>query len=252
MRIFALSDIHIDYEENRKWISGLSTNDYKNDILVLAGDITDHIYSIEKIFRNLKKIFSEILYVPGNHDLWVQRGETGDSFEKLKRLGKMSLETGIRMKPYHTNGLSIIPLYGWYDYTFGLPSKEIINEWMDYIACKWPAGYDEEEITRYFISKNESSLHMTNKHTISFSHFVPRIDLMPSYIPAAKRALYPVLGTNLLEDQIRRIGSCIHIYGHTHVNANVVKDGIRYINNAFGYPHELYISAKKMFCVLEL
>jgi predicted phosphodiesterase len=252
LRIFALSDIHIDYEENRKWSSGLSTNDYKKDILILAGDITDRFSSIEKTFRSLIKIFSEILYIPGNHDLWVLRDTIKNSFEKLKFFKKLSLETGIRMEPYQTNELFIIPLYAWYDYTFGLPSKEILNKWVDYIACKWPEGYAEEEITRYFISKNESSIHATNKHIISFSHFVPRIDLMPIYIPVAKRNLYPVLGTTLLEDQIRRIGSNIHIYGHTHVNANVVKDNIRYINNAFGYPYENHIAAKKMLCVQEV
>ena len=74
---------------------------------------------------------------------------------------------------------------------------------------------------------------------------------MPSYIPFAKMVLYPVLGTTLLEKQIRRLGSNIHIYGHTHVNANVVKDNIRYINNAFGYPYEHHIAAKEMLCVWE-
>ena len=36
MRVFALSDIHIDYDENAKWIK-LLTLEYQGDALILAG-----------------------------------------------------------------------------------------------------------------------------------------------------------------------------------------------------------------------
>ena len=41
MRVFALSDIHIDYNANAKWIESLSVAEYKDDVLILAGDVTD-------------------------------------------------------------------------------------------------------------------------------------------------------------------------------------------------------------------
>ena len=40
-RVFALSDIHTDYEENANWVRALSVSDYQDDILILAGDISD-------------------------------------------------------------------------------------------------------------------------------------------------------------------------------------------------------------------
>ncbi len=43
MRVFALSDIHIDYHENEQWLSRLSSMDYQEDILILAGDVTDNL-----------------------------------------------------------------------------------------------------------------------------------------------------------------------------------------------------------------
>ena len=41
MRVFALSDIHIDYNENANWIANLSPTEYQDDVLILAGDVTD-------------------------------------------------------------------------------------------------------------------------------------------------------------------------------------------------------------------
>lgn len=38
----------------------------------------------------------------------------------------------------------------------------------------------------------------------------------------------------------------IHVYGHSHINRNVRIDGIRYINNALGYPQESAIAARRL------
>ena len=35
----------------------------------------------------------------------------------------------------------------------------------------------------------------------------------------------------------------------SYVNRQVVVDGVTYINNAFGYPHEKRIAAKHLICI---
>ena len=252
MRVFAISDIHIDFVENRKWFSTLSKSDYKDDILILAGDISDIIPMLEMGFEIAKKCFKEVLYIPGNHDLWVLRNREKDSFEKFSIIKKIAHNHGIRMKPCHFGLLSIIPLFGWYDYSFGEPSDEVSNIWVDYFACKWPNDFDELRITRFFTFINEKFLNIKNEFIISFSHFLPRIDIMPSFIPSDKRIIYPVLGSLLLEQQIRKLSSNIHIYGHSHLNLQTIKDNTFYINNAFGYPSETLISSRKLICIYEI
>ena len=74
---------------------------------------------------------------------------------------------------------------------------------------------------------------------------------MPSYIPRSLRYIYPVLGSNLLEKQVRILNPDMHIYGHSHVNRNVTVDGIQYINNAYGYPSEERIASKALLCIYE-
>lgn len=252
MRVFAISDIHIDYEENRKWLNRLSSWDYTKDVLVLAGDVTDNPHLLDKAFEHLKSRFSEVLYVPGNHDLWVYRDpQNPDSLRKFYRIKELAGNCGIRMEPFHSGELSIVPLLGWYDYSFGRPSGELLDAWADYGACRWPQGMDEAGLTRYFTSLNEAYLDTRNRHVISFSHFLPRIDIMPVYIPQSRRMLYPVLGSSMLEKQVRALNSSIHVYGHSHVNVHVTRDNTAYINNAFGYPYEIMITAKRLKCVYE-
>ena len=253
MRVFTISDIHVDYVENFRWLNNLSCDDYHNDLLILAGDVTDALPLFEKSLQSLRKRFSEVLFIPGNHDLWVRRSKI-NSLEKLELIKTIAANCGIQMEPLHLDSLSIIPLYGWYDYSFGQPSGEIFGNWTDYFACKWPVNYDEKRINQHFIAMNEPFLTNSNKKdfVISFSHFLPRIDIMPFYIPTDKRSLYPVLGTKLLEQQIRRLGSNIHVYGHSHVNHQIVKNNTVYINNAFGYPSESRIAQKELKCIFEI
>jgi predicted phosphodiesterase len=248
VRVFTVSDIHIDYDENRRWLHNLSQSDYQDDVLILAGDITDVVLLFIEGFEALKRRFLEVLYVPGNHDLWVHRNGGNNSLDHFFLIRKIADDYGIRMEPVHFDSLSIVPLFGWYDYSFGRPSKAILNAWVDYVACRWPLAFDELAITEYFVTLNEAHLNADNQTVISFSHFLPRIDLMPATIPADKRILYPVLGTTLLEQQLRQLKSDTHIYGHSHVNRYLAKDDVLYINNAFGYPHESR-ARKELLCV---
>lgn len=190
-----------------------SNSDFKKDILILAGDVTDDIILLQRVLENLRDRFFQLLYVPGNHDLWVCRDIGVSSLEKLRQLKIIVDNTGVSMEPLHFDLLSIVPLFSWYDYSFGQPSSEILNTWMDCRTCRWPEGFNEKSITRYFISMNETFLEIKKKFIIFFSHFLPRIDLMPHYIPPDKRNLYLVLGSLLLENQIRKLGQIFMFMG---------------------------------------
>jgi predicted phosphodiesterase len=253
MRIFAVSDLHIDYKCNAEWLSNLSATDYRNDLLILAGDVADALPLLEWGLKSLAHKFHQVLFVPGNHDVWIN-GDTKEreSLEKFRSVCAVADNCNVSMKPFHCGPLSIVPLFGWYDYSFGPPQEKLQAMWLDFEACIWPNSFELRDVTFYFIQLNESLLQTRNETVISFSHFLPRIDVMPSFIPREKRILYPVLGTTLLEEQVRRLLPKIHVYGHSHVNQRVVKDGICYVNNAFGYPSETRITAKTLIKIAEV
>ena len=251
MRVFVVSDIHIDYQENRKWLSKLSSVNYLEDILILAGDVTDELQLLEQCFHELSTKFLKVLFVPGNHELWVTRDRTSNSIEKYRQICKVAIEHDISMQPFHIDSLSIVPLLGWYDFSFANPNTQLMKTWVDFRACVWPNNLQPLDITEYFLEKNGAYLQTANQTLISFSHFLPRIDLMPTYIPQSYRYLYPALGSVLLEKQIRILKPDIHVYGHSHVNRYVTLEGIQYINNAFGYPSEDRITNKNLLCIYE-
>lgn len=252
MRIFALSDIHIDYDVNAKWIAKLSVVEYQEDVLILAGDVTDVLRLLGWCLSTLAKRFKNVLFVPGNHDLWVIRDPSEkDSLQKFHEVCAVVESSGASMRVFRRQGVSIIPLLAWYDYSFGQPSEELRSIWMDYRACRWPSGFTEKDVAAHFAAFNTKEITLLGDKVITFSHFVPRIDLMPGFIPSAKKVLYPVLGSVELERQLRRLNPNIHVYGHSHVNRHVEIDGVSYINNAFGSPSETWIAAKRLICIHE-
>ncbi|MCI4666017.1 MAG: metallophosphoesterase [Neomegalonema sp.] len=255
MRLFAISDLHVDYSENARWIENLSTADYTQDLLILAGDISHVEERVAAGFHTLKHRFAEVFFVPGNHDLWIGGEEAPSSFDKFDRIAAIASDHGVSMRPYQTKGLEIIPLLSWYDGTFGAPSDELRMRWMDYRRCNW-SGRSDAEVTDHFLSQNHPVLERSpaapDNLVVSFSHFLPRIDVMPLPARGVRKLLGPVLGSARLDAQVNAVESQIHIYGHSHLNRHVRRDGRTYINNALGAPSETHICARELVCVVEL
>lgn len=252
MRVFAISDLHIDYEVNAKWVKNLSSVDYLDDVLILAGDMTDRRHLLEWGLTTLSRRFKRVLFVPGNHELWVVReGNSKDSLQKFHDVVATIELSGASMRAFCESDVSIFPLLGWYDYSFGEPSEELKSTWMDYRTCRWPSGLTEKDIVAYFTGFNNWQTASTTTTVITYSHFLPRIDLMPSFVPRATKLLYPILGSDQLESQLRKFKSKIHVYGHSHLNCQTTIEGVSYINNAFGYPSETRITSKRLKCIHE-
>ncbi|HXB21978.1 MAG TPA: metallophosphoesterase [Candidatus Solibacter sp.] len=253
MRVFAISDLHVEHAENDRWVSGISTWDYRNDVLICAGDVAQSEKLLGSAFERLRHRFQAIVYVPGNHELWVvPRPGNGspekNSIDKFHQVQALARECGVGTEPLDLETVSLVPLLAWYDHSYGEPGEDLLQRWSDYHLCSWPELFDQPRITEYFLALNQSFLKARRQSVISFSHFVPREDFLPT-AGSSRGFLRPVLGTSLIDAQVRQLGSFLHIYGHYHVNSRTERDNITYINNAYGYPREAHIAAKKLVCV---
>ena len=77
-KLFAISDLHVDHDENRAVVEALPAQ--PDDWLIIAGDVGHTIAHLDFVFSTLGPRFARLLWVPGNHDLWsidddVARGE---------------------------------------------------------------------------------------------------------------------------------------------------------------------------------
>jgi hypothetical protein len=66
MRIFAVSDPHTDFAENRRRLKGLSSTRHLQDAVVVAGDIADDLKiiagTLPAMRSTLGKVFSFLSY----------------------------------------------------------------------------------------------------------------------------------------------------------------------------------------------
>ena len=252
MRIHAVSDVHVDYDINAQWVTQLSTREFQDDVLILAGDLSDSLSKLERALEGFARRFKQVLFLPGNHDLWVHRDTAPiDSFQKLEAIREVAARCGVSMSAYHHGTLSIVPLWSWYDDSFGAADESLRQVWMDFRACRWPEGWTLQDVAAAFFAMNREVRRPETRTLISFSHFLPRLDVMPAGAPLQVQQLYPVFGSTRLEAAVRALEADIHVYGHSHLNRQVSLSGTLYINNAFGYPRETRIAAKALTCIHE-
>jgi predicted phosphodiesterase len=265
--VYAVSDIHVDYPQNLEWVLGLDCHEYQADVLLLAGDVSEDMKLLERVLRGCLERFAKVMFVPGNHDLWVRRCTYDCSLAKFGRILELCGELGVATEPFEYEGVEFLPLFSWYDFSFGSMERSLRLGWRDFYACNWPESLpDSHAVTRYFHQLNNGvfewikarSVHRSHEShglapnpRITCSHFLPTIELMPSWVPESKRTVYPVLGSVELGAQVRRLAPDIHVYGHSHVNQIIKIDSTHYVNNAFATPRETRIAAKQLRCIYD-
>lgn len=277
-KVYAISDIHSDHPANDKWLEALPESEYLHDVLIVAGDVSDKMDVLDKTLTTLRSKFGQVLYVPGNHDLWVRRGrkkthDIASSMDKLNDINLLCDRCDVQTGPVVIPGRCIIcPLLSWYSRTSTSTNppqgykSSVLKMWMDFINCDWEAttGDVNDTVNARLIQAslvNKRMLEMNSgrlkileslcaRHAdlpiITFSHFVPRQDLLPPIERLRFKELIDVSISGNLDQQIRSANSSIHVFGHTHIPCNRTIDGVQYIQQPLGYPTESWISQKEI------
>ena len=268
MRIFAVSDIHADYQENLRWVEALSDSDYVRDVLVLAGDVSHDRGLFSRVLEALRRKFRRVFFVPGNHELWLRSNEPGDSLRKyhdvLDRCRRLGVDTGPACMHDGNGGGGVwnVPLCSWYVKPEEDAAESLfvpkqgedpgLRMWVDDRAVRWPVFDGSRTPAAYFLACNQTppSAALRAGPVVSFSHFVPRTDLLfpsaaelralgiPLRDPQPRFNFSRVAGCRGLERHIRALGSTVHVYGHQHRNRLRRIEGVTYVSHCLGYPRE--------------
>jgi len=268
MKLYAVSDLHVDYKENKEWCDGISDTEHQQDAIIVAGDVSHDIVKLEDSLLMFKRKFSVVFYVPGNHELWVRNAQPAmiNSIDKFEQIISMCKRIGVLTTPCKIGSSKkqvwVVPLFSWYHESLDKDDddyeedkmRESIKAWTDFLMCKWPSNFINHSLNPhvprttssyqtispkdYFLNLNTPNLHTYDAPVITFSHFVPRRDLLPPkeflFIPFLPK----VSGASEIDTQLRQINSTIHVFGHTHVQYHNRKDGVFYVQNALSYPRE--------------
>lgn len=265
-RIWGISDLHVDYPENFKAIEQWSDWDHQQDTLILAGDLTDKLELLGRAFAVCRKKFATVTFVPGNHEMWVRSTDTSsDSFAKWSAIKTLCKNEGITQTSFFVSGkhsATVVPILSWYETAADKQGTLYVKKgdkdrtqdmWMDFHLTRWP-GIKDNEIADFFLRENllqESvPLKTVIDNVITFSHFLPRKELMFSAgrLPPLGTT-YPtdphpefnfsqVAGTLKIDQLLRQQGSVLHLYGHQHRNRVVMLDGVCYVSHCMAYPRE--------------
>ena len=75
MKLYAISDLHVGFKENREALLALPA--HPADWLILCGDIGDTPQQLDFALQVLGQKFAKLIWVPGNHELWTVPRATG-------------------------------------------------------------------------------------------------------------------------------------------------------------------------------
>lgn len=261
-RVWAISDIHIDYQENFNQLLAFARRGHPLDVLIIAGDATDRLDTLARLFEALVPCFQRVLFVPGNHELWIRRSDFSDSLQKFQAIQTLCRDQGVQTEPLRLGqyrSLWLVPLQSWYDdkqhpeYTLFMEKNPAADRtgdlWGDFFHTRWPASLTEP-LAQYFAQLNEPLLARNyDAPILSFSHFLPRQELIFAsdlersllaklFDPHPEFNFSRVAGSLRIHEQIRRLGSQVHLYGHQHRNRVRNLGGVTYVSHCMGYPKE--------------
>ena len=162
-RVFVTSDLHTDHGVNFEWLRSHLPERHPDgfDVCVCAGDISDNVDILRDTLLLLKGRFDAVVYVPGNHDLWVRKRpvnldnapDTRTSFDRLAEVQSICAAAAVHTKPLWlvspgtARDVLVVPLNAWYhdswDREVDLPTHgglaatdDFRQGWMDFSLCK--------------------------------------------------------------------------------------------------------------------
>jgi predicted phosphodiesterase len=129
MKLAYISDLHVDITPaNQAAIAFLRdlVEDIRPDVLLIGGDISHSLRGIEMCFHRLSMLPTRILFVAGNHDIWVfneepYAGPLNSTVKYFTAIPEICETYGVHClhtRPLILGEVGFAGTIGWYDYSF--------------------------------------------------------------------------------------------------------------------------------------
>jgi 3',5'-cyclic AMP phosphodiesterase CpdA len=245
VKLLAVSDLHVASAATRNAIASIPP--HPDDWLILAGDIGETIPHLEWTLRTLRPRFRQLVWVPGNHDLWTLPADPNQARGESRYLQLVevcrALDVLTPEDPYPVwtadggEAVVVAPLFLLYDYTFRAPGStkaEALDEAMTAgVVCTdefllYPDPFPSREAwcrSRVDGTAERLSAIPERYPTVLIAHFPLRQDLV--YLPRIPQfSLW--CGTKLTEDWHLRFRALAVVYGHLHIPRTSWRNEVRF------------------------
>ncbi|MEV4624752.1 metallophosphoesterase [Micromonospora sp. NPDC049523] len=254
--LFAVSDLHVGYQENRRIADELRPES-DDDWLIVAGDVGEMAADIESVLTGLAGRFAKVIWAPGNHELWTPAGDPVQlrGEERYQHLVRMCRAIGVvtpedEYPVWHGTGgpVTVAPLFLLYDYSFrmpGLHTKEasLARAYEVGVVCTdefvlHPDPYPTREQWCW------DRVEQTERRLAALDPSLPTV--LVNHYPLVREPTdvlrYPEFaqwcGTDRTADWHLRFRAAVAVYGHLHIPRTTWHDGVRFEEVSLGYPRE--------------
>lgn len=244
-RLWAISDLHVGYAQNRAALEGLRAR--PGDWLICCGDVGETLAQLRLTFDVLTDRFERVLWVPGNHELWSHptdgetpaRGEARYAalVEAARLYGVLTPEDEYPVFAGHT----LVPMFLGYDYSWAPPEVRDVHAWAaehgihsaDERFLHSDPHPDKAAWCAARVKATATRLDAVEGPTVLINHYPLRRDLVRLHrIPR----FVPWCGTAATEDWHVRYRATVCVHGHLHMRATDWRGGVRFEEVAVGYP----------------
>jgi 3',5'-cyclic AMP phosphodiesterase CpdA len=256
-RLWATSDLHVGYADNRRIVDEDLVPADPGDWLIVAGDVAERVEDVEWVLATLAGRFARVLWSPGNHELWTHakdpvRLRGVERYEHLvaacRRLGVASPEDDYPTWTGAGGPVTVAPLFLLYDYTFRTPEAADAAQALKVaydagVVCTdeyllHPDPYpDRPAWSAARVAATEARLAAlpAGTRTVLVNHW-PMTRLPTRVLRHPEFAIW--CGTERTADWHTRFGAAAVVYGHLHIPRTTYEDGVRFEEVSLGYPRE--------------
>jgi len=254
MKLHAVSDLHLSFAENRQALREIAAR--PDDWLILAGDIGETAAHLAFALEILAPRFRQLIWAPGNHDLWTLPVGAGGlrgaaKYEALVTLcrthGVLTPEDDYPIVAIGGRDVRLAPLFLLYDYSFrpaDVPAERAV-EWAGEagVHCAderllYSDPYASVvEWCHARCAATEARLEMCRDGltNVLINHFPLREDLVR--LPRIPRfSIW--CGTRRTEAWHVRFNASVVVSGHLHIRSTHYRDGVRFEEVSLGYPKQ--------------
>ncbi len=251
MTLWAISDVHVGYDANRRAVEALPA--YPGDWLILGGDTGDTPAQLQLVLNAVTARFAKVIWVPGNHDLWTPRQwpDTRRGVAHYERLVDQCRRAGVVTPedPFVTwpgpSPAVIAPCFVLYDYSFApagmSPAEAIAWAAEDKVACAdevllAPAPHPTRQAwcaARVALTEARLAAVSPGLPIVLVNHFPLRPDL--AVLPRVPRFTI-WCGTTRTADWPSRFPIQVVVSGHLHMRSTRWRGGVRFEEVSLGYP----------------